>query len=66
MMCHLYFSRYKLFDNKYVHIIKQNVLHLNTDFFLIIKGCRPRNFGTVCNWTLINELTLSNILKLIS
>ena len=34
MMCHLYFRRYKLFNYKYVHIIKPNVLHLNEDFFL--------------------------------
>ena len=34
MMCHLYFSRYKLFNYKSVHIIKPNVLHLKKDFFL--------------------------------
>ena len=32
-MCHLYFSRYKLFNYKYVHIVKPNVLYLNKDFF---------------------------------
>ena len=32
MMYHLYFSRYKLFNYKYVHIVKPNVLHLNKDF----------------------------------
>ena len=32
MMCHLYFSRYKLFNYKYVHIVKPNVLRLNKDF----------------------------------
>ena len=32
MMCHLYCSMYKLFNYKYVHIIKPNVLHLN--FFI--------------------------------
>ena len=35
MMCHLYFSRYKLFNYKYVHIVKPNILHLNKDFFFI-------------------------------
>ena len=34
MMCHLYFSRYKWFNYKYVHIIP-NVLHLNTDFLIL-------------------------------
>ena len=33
MMCNLYFRRYKLFNYKYVHIVKQNVLRLNKDFF---------------------------------
>ena len=33
MMCHLYFSRYNLFNSKYVHIVITNTLHLNTDFF---------------------------------
>ena len=33
MMCHLYYCGYKWFNNKYVHIIKPNVLHLNKDFF---------------------------------
>ena len=31
---HLYFSRYKLFNYKYVHIIKLHVLHLNYYFFI--------------------------------
>ena len=29
IMCHLYFSRYKWFNCKYVYIIKSNVLRLN-------------------------------------
>ena len=33
MMCNLYFSRYKLFNYKNVHIVKPNVLLLNKDFF---------------------------------
>ena len=33
MICNLYFSRYKLFNYKYVHIVKPNVLRLNEDFF---------------------------------
>ena len=32
MMCHLYFSRYKLFNYKYVQI----VLHLNKDFLFFV------------------------------
>ena len=35
MMCHLYFSRYKLFNYKYVHM-KPNELHLNKDFLFFI------------------------------
>ena len=31
----LYFSWYKRFNYKYVHIMKPNVLHLNKDFFFI-------------------------------
>ena len=33
MMCHLYLSRYKLFNYKYVHVVQRNVLYLNKDFF---------------------------------
>ena len=33
MICHLYFSRYILFNYKYVHIVMPNELCLNKDFF---------------------------------
>ena len=33
MMCHLNFSRYTLFNYKYVHIIRPNVVHFNKFFF---------------------------------
>ena len=33
-MMYLYFSRYKLFNYKYVHIVEPNVLCLNKDFFI--------------------------------
>ena len=36
MMCHLYFSRNNIFNYKYVHIIKRNVLHLKKIIFSII------------------------------
>ena len=29
MMCNLYFRRYKLFNYKYVHIVKPNVLQID-------------------------------------
>ena len=48
MMWHLYFSWYKLFNYKYVHIIKPNVLHWNKDFFSFLKPnlVYPENFST--------------------
>ena len=33
MMSHLYFSWYKLFNYKYLHIVKPNLLYLNKCFF---------------------------------
>ena len=36
MMRHLYFGRYKLFNYKYVRIVKPNVLHLNKYIFSYI------------------------------
>ena len=33
MMCNLYFIRYKVYNYKYAHIVKPNVLRLNNFFF---------------------------------
>ena len=35
MICHLYYSRYKWFNYKYLHTIKPNVVHLEKDFFYL-------------------------------
>ena len=37
MMCHLHFSRYKLFNYKNVHIIIINALHLNNFYFILLR-----------------------------
>ena len=46
MMCHLYFSRYRLFNKKYVHIVIPNVLHLNKDFFFYFSLTPERWMGS--------------------
>ena len=54
MMCHLYFSRYKLFNYKFVHIVKPNVLRLNKDFFFIWVYRKP-----IFNFTDITKYMIS-------
>ena len=58
MMCHLYFSRYKLFNNKYVHIIKPNVLHLNKDFFSFTPPLPVKSYQAK-----ITQLTISRVYR---
>ena len=43
-VCHLYFSRCKLFNYKYVHIVNPDILYLNKDFFFLFSffSRRPR------------------------
>ena len=60
MLCHLYFSRCKLFKYEYVDIAKPNVLYLNKYFFLLFfnimhGGSYIMNGGKLHNaWMAVN------------
>ena len=50
MMCHLYFSRYKLFNYKYEHIVKPIVLHLNKEFLFFCVAATEVLWCHVWRW----------------
>ena len=66
MMCHLYFSRYKLFNYEYVHNVKPNVLHLNI-FFLNYNNTRQFNGIRIIPGILMNvSISLTNFTKFLT
>ena len=51
-MFHLYFSRYKLFNYKYVHIVITNTLHLNKYFLFSFFFYKELLYSSLIMWLL--------------